>query len=105
MDKLVSKYSDKLTAMGVCSKGEPLFGVIDDEIIWDSIRPESAPLDTVIRTLNINSILFSQIAEPYKSIIDYLAKGALHADGYIKPDDTETRTFLHDIPVVSDFSP
>ncbi|MCL1833484.1 MAG: class II aldolase/adducin family protein [Leptospirales bacterium] len=105
MDKLVSKYSDKLTAIGVCSRGEPLFGVIDDEIIWDSIRPESAPLDTVIRGLNINSILFSQIAEPYKSIIDYLAKGALNADGCIKPDDTETRTFLHDIPVVSDFSP
>jgi ribulose-5-phosphate 4-epimerase/fuculose-1-phosphate aldolase len=103
MDKLVSKYTDKLIGLGLCNKGEPIFGVIDDEITWNSMLPETEPLDTVIRGLNINSILFSQVTEPYKSIIDYLAKEALAADGYIKPDDTETRTFLHDIPVVSDF--
>jgi ribulose-5-phosphate 4-epimerase/fuculose-1-phosphate aldolase len=105
MDKLVSKYTEKLIGAGLCNKGEPLFGVIDDEITWNSIRPEIEPLDTVIRGLNINSILFSQIAEPYKSMIDYLAKDALKLDGHIKPDDSETRTFLHDIPVVPDFHP
>ncbi|MCL2155030.1 MAG: class II aldolase/adducin family protein [Leptospirales bacterium] len=103
MDKLVSKYTDKLIGLGLCNRSEPIFGVIDDEITWNSMRPEIESLDTVIRGLNINSILFSQIAEPYKSMIDYLAKEALSIDGYIKPDDTETRTFLHDIPVVSDF--
>jgi ribulose-5-phosphate 4-epimerase/fuculose-1-phosphate aldolase len=105
MDKLVSKYTDKLIRAGLCNKGEPVFGVIDDEITWNSKQPIIEPLDTVIRGLNINSILFSQIAEPYKSMIDYLAKDALKSDGYIKPDDSETRTFLHDIPVVPDFHP
>ncbi|MCL1864325.1 MAG: class II aldolase/adducin family protein [Spirochaetes bacterium] len=105
MDKLVLKYTDKLISAGLCNKGEPVFGVIDDEITWNKNSSEIESLDTVIRGLNINSILFSQAAEPYRSIIDYLARSALDADGYIKPDDTETKIFLHDIPVVWDFHP
>jgi len=104
MDKLTSKYSKKLVYAGLCNPGEPLFGTFDDEIIWSSDRPETKFLESVIRGLNINSILFSDIAEPYRSIINYLAQNALDGGGSIRPDDTETRTFLHDIPVARSFN-
>jgi ribulose-5-phosphate 4-epimerase/fuculose-1-phosphate aldolase len=103
MDKLTLKYSDKLVRSGLCLRGEPLFGTYDEEVLWNSFRPERESLDTVIRGININSILFSETAEPYRSIIDYLSSNALNSGGYIKPDDTETRTFLHDIPVTETF--
>ncbi|HNX24060.1 MAG TPA: class II aldolase/adducin family protein [Spirochaetota bacterium] len=103
MDKLTLKYTEKLVTSGLCAEGEPLFGTFDDEVIWNSSRPERESLDTVIRGLNINSILFSDIAEPYRSIVNYLAQNALKSEGFIRPDDTETRTFLHDIPVAQSF--
>lgn len=103
MDKLTLKYSKKLVSAGLCIEGEPLFGTFDDEVIWNSNRPERETLDTVIRGMNINSILFSDTAEPYRSITNYLAQAALNGEGFIRPDDTETRTFLHDIPVVQNF--
>lgn len=99
MDKLTAKYSGKLVSSGLCAEGEPFFGTFDDEVTWNSDRSESEPLDTVIRGLNINSILFSGLAEPYSSITNYLAEEALKGESCIRPDDTETRTFLHDIPV------
>ena len=99
MDKLISKYSKKLVSSGLCNPGEPLFGTFDDEVIWNSARTERESLDTVIRGMNTISILFSDTAEPYRSIINYLALIALDGEGFIRPDDTETRTFLHDIPV------
>lgn len=100
MDKLTAKYAKKLVSSGLCSEGEPLFGTFDDEVIWNSYRPERESLDTVIRGMNTISILFSDTAEPYRSIINYLALNALNEGKYIQPDDTETRTFLHDIPVI-----
>lgn len=103
MDKLTSKYSGKLVSSGLCEEGDPLFGTYDDEIIWNSQRPEIEIMEKVIQGLNINCILFSAIAEPYRSIIDYLAKNALKNGNAIRPDDTETRTFLHDIPVAEKF--
>jgi len=103
MDKLTLKYSEKLTKSGLCHPGEPLFGNYDEDVLIDVSRPESEVLDTVIRGININSILFSDTAEPYRSIINYLAYHAMQSNGFIKPDDTETRTFLHDIPVADRF--
>ncbi|MCP3901066.1 MAG: rRNA adenine dimethylase, partial [Desulfobacteraceae bacterium] len=43
---------------------------------------------------------FVKPKEPYFSIIEYLI-GA--SDGTIYPSDTETRTFLHDLPIVDSF--
>jgi len=100
MDKLTHKYSKKLVASGLCDEGGPLFGTFEDEVTWNDHRPERESLDTAIRSLDIISILFSDTAEPYRSIINYLGKNALGAEGFIRPDDTETRTFLHDIPVI-----
>ncbi len=103
MEKLIKKYTDKLAEQGICREGEPLFGFIDAEIGWNREDEKRGELEKVLKGLNINSLLYSKPAEPYASIIDYLVEHSPGSDGAIHPDDTETRTFLHDIPVAEDF--
>jgi ribulose-5-phosphate 4-epimerase/fuculose-1-phosphate aldolase len=104
MEKLIKKYTDKLVDQGICSQGEPLFGFLDAEIGWNRESEKRAELEKVLNGLNINSILFSKPAEPYYTLINYLAKYSTGEDGAIHPQDTETRTFLHDIPVAEEFT-
>jgi ribulose-5-phosphate 4-epimerase/fuculose-1-phosphate aldolase len=105
MDILIKKYADKLYSQGLCEKGAPILGGLDSEIIWSRDGAEQKILGEVISGLSINSILFSIPAEPYYSIINYLAEESMKSGGLIKPEDSETRTFLHDIPVIDKFEP
>jgi ribulose-5-phosphate 4-epimerase/fuculose-1-phosphate aldolase len=105
MESLIKKYSDKLTAQNLCGPGTPLLGAIDDTIIWNRESNLIPLLEEVTASLNINSIIFAPVKEPYKSIINYLAENSTINNNTIYPDDTETRTFLHDIPVSPDFRP
>ena len=102
MKKLINKYVDKLVSQGVCESGEPVLGGLDAKIVWNKHSQKTKILEKVIDGLNINSILFSKPAEPYASIINFLSKTQESA---IYPQDCETRTFLHDIPIVADFEP
>jgi len=104
MERLINKYSRKLVSQKICEKGKPVFGILDDITTWNSGGDEVQILDSVMQRLSINSILFSPAAEPYRSILDYLAEYSTDTNGRIRPDDTETRTFLHDIPVTQNFS-
>ncbi len=104
MHRLIDKYSRKMVSQKICAEGDPVFGVLDDATIWNSSADEIEILGRVMRGLSINSILFSPAAEPYSSIIDYLAEFSTDINGQIRPDDTETRTFLHNIPVVKTFT-
>lgn len=99
MESLIKKYSDKLVFQNLCNPGDPLFGGIDDTITWNRESRDTPVLEEVIASLNINSILFSPVKEPYRSIINYLSEHSNLNNNTISPDDTETRTFLHDIPV------
>jgi ribulose-5-phosphate 4-epimerase/fuculose-1-phosphate aldolase len=47
--------------------------------------------------LNVNALFYCRPQEPYFSIMNFLAAESPHT---IQPEDCETRTFLHDIPVV-----
>ena len=105
MESLIKKYSHKLVAQNLCDADTPLLGAIDDTTIWNRESDLIPALEDVIASLNINSILFAPVKEPYKSIISYLADNSSSHNNTIYPDDTETRTFLHDIPVTSDFNP
>jgi ribulose-5-phosphate 4-epimerase/fuculose-1-phosphate aldolase len=105
MESLIKKYSDKLTAQNLCDPGTPLLGAIDDTIIWNRKSGLIPLLEEVTASLNINSIIFAPVKEPYKSIINYLSENSTFNNNTIYPDDTETRTFLHDIPVSTDFKP
>jgi len=104
MKNLIEKYSNKLVAQGVCDANEPLLGGLDSEIIWNKSSNKIKELKIVTQELNINSILFSKPAEPYLSIINFLTENLLTTDNAIFPEDCETRTFLHDIPVIAEFN-
>jgi ribulose-5-phosphate 4-epimerase/fuculose-1-phosphate aldolase len=100
MKQLVDKYAQKIVAAGLAEPGAPLVGGLDAALVWNRPDPACAELEKVFAGLNINSLLFSQPAEPYRSIIRYLAH---HSPGAIQPSDCETRTMMHDLPVVPRF--
>lgn len=104
MDRPELKYAAKLVQSGLCEAGAPLFGIMDDGVSWTKDAPEQDVLGEVLRELGLGSLLFSETAEPFRSIINMLAVEA-GPRGSIIPDDTETRTFLHEIPVISEFTP
>lgn len=101
MDKLINKYAEKLASHGLCEEGAPLLGGLDADLIWNRQDPAIGELEKVFAGLNINNLLFAQPTEPYRSILNYLT--ADKNEQVIYPQDCETRTFLHDIPVVDDF--
>lgn len=100
MKALLDKYARKMVDAGLADEGAPLLGGLDAEVQWNRDDDAILVLEDVFSELNINSLLFARPAEPYRSIIDYLAS---NSDTFIKPEDTETRTFMHDIPVVREF--
>jgi ribulose-5-phosphate 4-epimerase/fuculose-1-phosphate aldolase len=102
MERLIKKYVEKLVVQGLCESSAPLMGGLDAELAWNRYDAETPVLDDIFRKLPINSLLFSEPAEPYKSIINFISKYSCDQNGIIRPEDTETRTFLHDIPVVND---
>ncbi|MFH2092151.1 MAG: class II aldolase/adducin family protein [Pseudomonadota bacterium] len=108
MEALVNKYADKLVQAGLAKASgpcQPLVGGLDDVLVWNRNAPEIRTLKPVFSGLNINSLVFLRPAEPYSSLIQVLGQHALSANGLIQPKDCETRTFLHDLPVISTFDP
>jgi len=101
MKQLLDKYARKLVAAGLANEGAPLLGGLDVELLWNRPDPACAELEKLFQGLAINSLLFAQPAEPYRSLVDYVA---LHAAGPIRPGDSETRTFMHEIPVIQAFT-
>lgn len=108
MRHLIEKYLNKLQSQGLASKENIIFLAQDAEIVSNKpIKDDVLRLSKVFENMNINTILFSEPLEPYKTIIneitryDYLCK----EENKIIPMDCETRTFFHDIPVIDEFSP
>ena len=101
MEDLVKKYTEKLYIHGITPENAPVFGALETDVFWNREYENLDVLQKIFDSLNINTLLFSELAEPYKTIVDYLAKTS---DGPIVPQDSETRTFLHDLPVAKDFS-
>lgn len=108
MEQLIKKYADKLikAKLGAASGiSQPLIAGLDDRLVWNRKADEIKVLTDVFNGLNINSLVFLRPVEPYGSLVRYLAENALKSDGKIAPKDCETRTFLHDLPVIDEFSP
>lgn len=129
MEKIINRYIKKLSLQRLARKKSIAFLGLDDVVFSNKTSKNKIfELSKLFEMMNINSILFAEPAEPYRSIIselienDYLAQDALKKHGQfikcssrkinndytlikkITPMDCETRTFLHDIPVISDFS-
>jgi len=98
---LLDKYAAKLVTAGLAEPGDPLLGGLDAELEWNREDDATPVLEEVIGGMGINSILFSRPAEPYRTIIEHLCRGEVSS---IRPRDAETRTFLHDLPVVRELA-
>jgi ribulose-5-phosphate 4-epimerase/fuculose-1-phosphate aldolase len=96
-----SRYADKIIHAGLAGEGGIVIGLLDDKPTWN--RPEdpvAAVLSPLFDHLNINAVLFLKPVPPWDAIFDFYSKG--HKTVY--PQDSETRTFLHDIPVAASFT-
>lgn len=96
MRHLIDTYVSKIVAQGLAEKENITFLCLDAEFTANrslaSIDPE---LFGVFDRMNINTLLYAEPAEPYRSILRYLSRQGRDA---LLPTDCETRTFLHDIP-------
>ncbi|HAR63965.1 MAG: rRNA adenine dimethylase [Candidatus Margulisiibacteriota bacterium] len=100
MERLIKKYVNKLIKSGLVNAEDVFFAGIDEQIVWNRTETEHHEIfTTLFRHLTINSLLFSLPDEPYRTIINYLASKSY---GAIYPKDCETRTFLHDLPVLNE---
>lgn len=102
MKSLLYSFEHRLYRSGLAKQGHALLGMADGEPVWNTNDKACRVLAPLFDELNINTLIFIRPAEPYAAIIDHLAAAA--ADGIIRPEDCETRMFLHDIPVTDRFS-
>ena len=100
MKNLINKYEQKCISNRLASKNDIFIAGLNTETIWNQDGQKNIELEKIFSALNINSLMFVKPMEPYFSIIEYLID---HSDGTIYPTDTETRTFLHDLPIVDGF--
>lgn len=106
MDALVDKYEKKIIQSGLglpSGPHSPLVGGLDDTLVWNRDAEEKVILEQVFNGLNINSLVLLRPTRPYSELIRYLSEQALKDNGLITPKDCETRTFLHDLPVINKF--
>ncbi len=102
MKKLVEKYTDKIIKQGLADKEEITLLCLDAEITSNRLLTDINPaLTRVFDVMNISSLLYVEPAEPYKSILAYFGD---HEKTCLIPTDCETRTFLHDIPIIPSLS-
>ena len=95
MKDLIEKYTGKLIAdRSACPEG--IAFAAQDDILIASGAPELADLaGGILARLNSLALL---VARPSLPFAEFLLARAAAGDSCIVPQDTETRTFLHDIP-------
>ena len=97
MIDLIHKYEQKLYQTGLVGSGNALIGALDDTCVWNQSHERMADLEYILKQLPVNAIIFAPPAFPYGSIIEYLSANNRDA---IRPQDTESRTFLHELPIL-----
>jgi ribulose-5-phosphate 4-epimerase/fuculose-1-phosphate aldolase len=107
MEHLIQKYLGKIECQGIAESDKAVFLALDAELLSNKpLKDEALELSRVFGLMNISAVLFSEPSEPYRSIIGEILR--YDPDSVEKrriiPPDCETRTFLHDIPVVDRFS-
>jgi ribulose-5-phosphate 4-epimerase/fuculose-1-phosphate aldolase len=102
MQNILQKYAAKLVRAGLTETGGALIGLRGAQTLWSREGEACAALETVMAAIDKQAILFAEPAEPYRTIIEYLAETS---GGVIEPRDFETRIFLHDLPVLQEFEP
>ncbi len=99
---ILRKIETKLYKQGLTERKAALIGVLDYKTKWNNSKnPHIKLCKDILEKTQKSAVIFSIPKEPYNTIINYLAE---KSEGSIIPKDSETRLFLHEIPVVSKFS-
>ncbi len=93
----IAKYTAKLISDDSAHPGQIAFAAQDDIIISDGAPPLALLSEAVLSRLNCLALV---VAAPTLPFADFLIQRAAGHGHEIIPRDTETRTFLHDIPIV-----
>jgi ribulose-5-phosphate 4-epimerase/fuculose-1-phosphate aldolase len=102
MKRLLDIYIKKMIDQGLAEEKGILFLGLDAEMVSNRpAEPENHELAKVFGLMNINSLLYAEPAEPYRGIIRFLSE---RTEDRLTPTDCETRTFLHDIPVIPELN-
>jgi len=102
MIPLLRKYAAKLVEAGLCAPGEPLLAALDDALCFSHAGDPRQPLaEAVITGLGASALLLARPQGACQAAMLSLARRALESgENSVTPGDSETRTFLHDLPVV-----
>lgn len=95
MKSLLETYSRKLAERGLAEMSEIHFAALEAEIVWNRTDPD-LDLGAVFSGMSISTLLSARPAEPYRTLLNSLVRSQPHP---LRARDTETRTFLHDLPV------
>ncbi len=101
MKEKTKTYEKKLYANRLVPDGKAVYVVSGEESLRNRKRSAPPELSELANRLPVKTLLFARPAEPYSTIIEYLAANEAYA---VFPDDSETRTFLVDLPVTDHFS-
>lgn len=93
----IRKYTQKLLADRSAVEGRIAFAAQDDVLICDA---DSELGGLAAQTLERLSSIALVIARPSLPFVDFLVRRARSGETCVNPTDTETRTFLHDIPIL-----
>ncbi len=97
MQDQIIKYTSKLISDRSACPGQIVFAAQDDIMISDG-EPSLASLsEAILSRLNCLALVAAAPALPFAEFLIQRGAGDEHE---IVPRDTETRTFLHDIPVI-----
>jgi ribulose-5-phosphate 4-epimerase/fuculose-1-phosphate aldolase len=97
MHDQIAKYTSKLISEGSSQTGHIAFAAQDDTMI-SAGEPTLALLsESILSRLNCLALVSAAPSLPFADFLVQRADGHEHD---IVPRDTETRTFLHDIPIV-----
>jgi ribulose-5-phosphate 4-epimerase/fuculose-1-phosphate aldolase len=97
MHDQITKYSQKLLADRAAAPDRIAFAAQDDVMVSAGEQGLSRLATGVLVQLNCMALV---AAEPALPFAEYLVKRAQPGEYEIVPRDTETRTFLHDIPIL-----
>lgn len=97
MHDQIAKYTAKLISEGSSQAGRIAFAAQDDTMISAGEPPLASLSESILSRLNC---LAMAAASPSLPFADFLVQRAAGHEQVIIPRDTETRTFLHDIPIV-----
>ena len=97
MHEQLAKYTAKLISDGSAQAGQIAFAAQDDIIISAGNPTLAALSESVLAHLNCLALV---AATPSLPFADFLVQRSAIHEHEIVPQDTETRTFLHDIPIL-----